>query len=295
MDPSVHDSSRWTAYLRPDPGPPADPEAFRERMAHPSFPRAASYDPVWVHHNLMGPNSLWLTEGLTEVLALGAGERVLDLGCGSAITSIFLAREFGIEVWAADLWIDPSANWARVEEAGLSGRVHPLEVEAHRLPFPHPYFDAVLSVDAYHYFGTDVRYLSYLAQFVRPEGVIGIVVPANAVDPDERPDDVTGPGDGEFGADWFTFRSAAWWERHWRRTRGVEVERAEMVPDGRELWWRYQEADAAWTGQDPSEGGDGPLLISAPGRTLGFARVVARRGTEVPLVFGPDRYRTRLA
>lgn len=289
-----HESSAWTTYLRSYDDPPANPETFRELMAHPDFPRASAYDPTWVHHNLMGPNSLWLLEALTQVVDFGASRRVLDLGCGSAMTSIFLAREYGFEVWAADLWIEPSANWARVQEAGVAGQVHPLEVEAHRLPFPAGFFDAVVSMDAYHYFGTDVRYLSYLAQFVRPGGLVAIVVPANSIDPDERPVDVAGPTE-RFGADWFTFRSAAWWGRHWGRTRGIEVERAEMMTDGWGLWWRHERADGAWTGRDPASSEDGALLVSDEGRSLGFARVAARRGDEVPLLFGPGRYQTRLA
>ena len=30
------------------------------------------------------------------------GMRVLDLGCGTAISSIFLAKEFGLQAWAAE-------------------------------------------------------------------------------------------------------------------------------------------------------------------------------------------------
>lgn len=58
----------------------------------------------------MGPNALWLVEWLAEALPLRAGMRVLDLGCGRAMTSIFLAREFGVQVWATDFWITPDYN-----------------------------------------------------------------------------------------------------------------------------------------------------------------------------------------
>ena len=47
------------------------------------------------------------------------GAHVLDLGCGRAITSIFLAKEFDLQVWATDLWIGPDNNWRRVQEADL--------------------------------------------------------------------------------------------------------------------------------------------------------------------------------
>jgi cyclopropane fatty-acyl-phospholipid synthase-like methyltransferase len=42
---------------------------------------------------------------------------VLDMGCGTALSSIFLAREFGVEVWAVDLWVPPYDNFTRIREA----------------------------------------------------------------------------------------------------------------------------------------------------------------------------------
>ena len=38
---------------------------------------------------------------------------------------------------------------------------------AHALPYADGYFDCLLSVDAYHYFGTADLYLDYYAPFVR--------------------------------------------------------------------------------------------------------------------------------
>ena len=40
---------------------------------------------------------------------------------------------------------------------------------------------------------------------------------------------------------------------------------------------------------------DEPLLFSAHGASLGFARVIARRTEEPTLMFGPGRYTTRIA
>ena len=294
MNSKNHESSAWTSYLKAGTRTEAvDPDAFRELMRHDDYPRASAYDPLWAHLNHMGPSVLWLTEALTQVLALEPGMRVLDLGCGSAISSIFLAREFGVEVWAADLWIDPTANRIRVDEAGVSDRVFPIEAEAHALPFPRGYFDALVSIDSYHYFGTDMRYLSYAAQFLRPDGRIGIVVPGNAVDPDDLPAELV--ANAPFGADYFTFRSAAWWARHWSRTTGVVVTHAEMLPGGWDLWHRHARANEAWDGLPLAGTGDGPLLLSEHGQHLGFARVTARRTDDHTLTFGPGRYTTRLA
>ena len=54
------------------------------------FPRSAAYDLEWVFENQMGPNVLWLTESLAHSMELKPGMRVLDLGCGRALSSIFL-------------------------------------------------------------------------------------------------------------------------------------------------------------------------------------------------------------
>jgi len=125
----------------------------------------------------MGPNALWLIEGLLNALPLKSGMRVLDLGCGRSLTSIFMAREFNVQVWAVDLWITPDHNRKRAEAAGVGHLVFPLRAEAHALPFSHDFFDVIVSIDAYHYFGTDVLYLNYLSRFLRPDGYVGMVVP----------------------------------------------------------------------------------------------------------------------
>ena len=271
-----HESSSWTHHsFRPRDAGPADPARFIERSAHSNYPRTSAYDPTWVFLNHMGPNVLWLTEWLTEVLDLQPGMRVLDLGCGTATSSIFLAREFGVHVWAADFWMPPHENGKRIAETDVADRVFPISVEAHALPFAAGFFDAIVSVDAYHYFGTDIRYLAYLARYARADAQIGIAVPSNSADPDHMPDDIP-PSMGVKGGDFFTFRSAQWWRRHWEMSGTVDVECADPLPGGWDDWYRWSEVAAAWSGGDAAVSGDAPLLLTQSGRTLGFARVVGR-------------------
>jgi SAM-dependent methyltransferase len=262
-------------------------------MQDDACPRASAYDPAWAYRNSMGPHALWLVDALTQVLPLEPGMRVLDLGCGTAITSIFLAREHAVQVFAADLWIEPTLNRPRIDEAGVSDRVFPIEAEAHALPFARGYFDTIVSIDSYHYFGTDVRYLSYLAQFVKPGGTIGVMVPGNAIDPDEQPDAQV--ENAQFGADYSTFRSAGWWARHFRRTGGVEVTHAEMVAGGRAMWLQHERARAAFTGVPFERSEEAQFLESELGQTMGFVRIVARRTDDDTIRFGPGRFTTRIA
>jgi SAM-dependent methyltransferase len=143
----AHASYSWNReYFRPRGDGPADPARFVELSAHSDYPRTSAYDPAWVFLNHMGPNVLWLTEWLARALELEPGMRVLDLGCGTGISSIFLAREFGVQVWASDLWIPPDDNWKRVAETDVADRVFPISVEAHTLPFAAGFFDAIVSI-----------------------------------------------------------------------------------------------------------------------------------------------------
>lgn len=132
----AHPSFAWTATLRPWGEGPREPERFAAAMRHPDFPLASAYASGWAFLNQMGPNCLWLIEDLARRMALEPGMRVLDLGCGAALSAIFLAREHGAEVWAADLWIDPASNLERAREAGVADRLFPIRAEARALPSP---------------------------------------------------------------------------------------------------------------------------------------------------------------
>src|SRR5262249_51225073 len=138
------------------------------RLVSDRFPRASQYNPEWVLANASGgANPLWLTEWLTSALDLRPGMRGLDLGCGRA-SSIFLRREFGVQVWATDLWFGASENIQRIRDAGVEDGVFPLHADARSLPCAPNFFDAIVCVDSFYYFGTDDLYLNYLANFVKP-------------------------------------------------------------------------------------------------------------------------------
>lgn len=247
------------------------------RLTLPEFPRSAGYDPKWMLDNAMGPNPVWLAEALTARMRLEPGMRVLDLGCGKAITSVFLAREFGVDVVAADLWIKPSENWPRLVEAGVAQRVLPVFAEAHDLPFAHGCFDAIVSVDAYHYFGTDDMYLGYVREFLRPGGQLGIAVPMLTTEFTELPEHLRRFWEWDF----WTFHSPRWWRRHWARTGLVEVEAAEAIPDSWRHWLLWDEVSLA-TGTSPMpEIAEQVIEMNRldAGRTLTLGLVVASRAS----------------
>jgi cyclopropane fatty-acyl-phospholipid synthase-like methyltransferase len=241
-------------------------------LHHPRFPRSTKYDPQWIKEGLMGPSALWLTEWLCEALDLRPGMRVLDMGCGRAMSSIYLAREFGVQVWANDLWIKPTENWQRIQAAGVADRVFPIRAEAHQLPYAHGFFDAIVSVDAYHYFGTDDTYLpNHLAPLAKRGAPIAIVVPGlmREFETDADRERLLTRARWDGGDIMTVFHTAAWWQRHWQRSRCVDVQRAEALEDGWKFW---VSSDLAWHGDDP----ESQMLREDAGHYMGLVRIVAR-------------------
>jgi SAM-dependent methyltransferase len=245
----------------------------RDRLALAHYPRSSRYDAQWLIDNLMGPNPLWLLEWLWPAIDLPPGSRVLDLGCGKALTSIFLAREYGVQVVAADLWIPPGENWPRIVEAGCADSVIPIHADARDLKFAQGYFDAVVSIDAYHYFGTAVGYLSYLAQFVRPGGMVGVasVGVTSDFEKEEPPAHLREYWDPGF----WLWKSPQWWQLHWNRSGVVDVEVAELLDGGWAEWLLWEEVCRDVGGSHSPK--EIEMLRADAGWHLGFVRVAGRR------------------
>jgi hypothetical protein len=144
------------------------------------------------------------------------------------------------------------------------------------LPFAEDFFDALISIGAYHYyFGTDDLYLGYYSRFVKRGGQIGIVQPGLAEEPETLP-----PPHLEryWKWDFCAWHSPAWWRRHWDKTGLVTVEVADRLPDGWRDWLQWNEAcdhDSGTPGREEAQ-----MLRADAGRTLGLSRVIARRNSQ---------------
>ncbi len=129
---------------------------------------------------LMGPNSIRLLEEILEEypLTLTSDQLVLDLGCGSGLTSLFIANETGATVYANDLWISEEENRQRFAQWQMQDRLIPVREDANQLSFAKEQFDAIISIDSYHYFaGKEGFFAEKILPFLKPGGVALIVVP----------------------------------------------------------------------------------------------------------------------
>src|SRR5688572_12102191 len=257
-----------------------------KRLFSARFPRSSQYHHEWVLASVSGgANSPWLSEWLTTALDLRPGMRVLDLGCRRASSSIFLPRELGGQVWAADLWFRPSENIQRIRDAGVEDGVFPIHADARSLPFAAEFFDAIVSIDSFFYYGTDDLYLNYLARFVKPDGRVGIAGAGLMRE-------IDGPIP-EHLSEWWTqdvwsLHSADWWRRHWERTGIMDIELADTMSDGWQLWLDWIRAVA------PENELEINTLEADRGNYLGYVRLVGRRQDQAKLgdhiVSLPEQY-----
>jgi cyclopropane fatty-acyl-phospholipid synthase-like methyltransferase len=159
------------------------------------------------------------------------------MGCGKGLTSVFLAKEFGVTVFANDLWIKPTENLARFEAAGVSDKVFPIHAEAHALPYAEGFFDAAISVDSYHYYGADELYFPCtFAKLVKPGGQFGIVIPGTA----REYENGYPPNMKAFWhEDMTSFHSADWWRNLWEKTGIVEITSCYNIPDPKVIWYPW--------------------------------------------------------
>lgn len=165
------------------------------------------------------------------------GAIVCDLGSGTGITSVMLAREYGFNVYAVDLWSDPEENRAFFREMGLSDEVvHPVKADASQgLPFSHGFFDAIVSVDSYNYYGRDPHYLGEkLLPYVKPGGTLHLAIPGMLHDCHDCPPACLltswTPKQLEYMHD------LAWWRSMIEQTSGVIIEDMHLMECTKEAW-----------------------------------------------------------
>ena len=196
-------------------------------------PALAGYSRAEIYREIHGQGGLFLAADMAGELDLKPGMKVLDLACGAGTTAVFLAKQYGVQVYAVDKnELDGPKLLARAQEAGVSHRVFPIKAEAHALPFEAGFFDAVFCLNSYFYFGTDDLYLPYLLKFVALGGKICVGSPCYR---EELP--VSPPEEWlvEF-PDCLAVHSPEWWRRHFEKIRVVRVLKSICHPESRIFW-----------------------------------------------------------
>lgn len=195
------------------------------------------YRPYFTKDFLMGPNSLRILQVLLNKnpKSLGADSLILDLGCGTGLTSFALCHETGAKVLANDLWISGEENAARFAAWGVGDRITPVQENADNLNFEKESFDAIVSIDSYHYFaGSEGYFQERMLPFLKSGGVALFGVPGIKEEYDEKTIELLTSWLGEQA---YMFRSA----RQWKKILGEDpnMESVEVFElDGFEAAWQ---------------------------------------------------------
>ena len=236
-----------------------------------NYPLSEKYMTADLMAKIMGPNPVKLEEELLTNHLIPKGATVCDLGSGQGLTSVFLVKEYGFTVYAADLWSDPRENRRFFDTMGLSeDEIVPVKADAENLPFEKAFFDAVVSTDSYNYFGRDPDYLDHkLLPFIKPGGYLYITVPGMKEDcHDDLPPELLLSWTPE-QLDYL--HDVPYWKSIVGVCKGADVlEVSEMASNG-EVWadWLKQENEYAV--------GDRKAMEAGGGKYLNFIKIVLRK------------------
>ncbi|MDO4796805.1 MAG: methyltransferase domain-containing protein [Coriobacteriales bacterium] len=215
-----------------------------------NYAKADSFPKSIMLQRSMGPNPLKMCEELLTGARMPRGSVVLDLGSGAGLTSALMAREYGFVVYAADLWSNPSDNMRFFESVGLTNReVIPLKADANALPFAHEFFDAVVSVDSYNYFGRDPQYLgTHLLPLVKRGGTLLFAIPGMTRDcHDNLPACLLRSWTAE-QLDYM--HDMTWWRANIEQTAGATIVDMHQMCCTKEAWADWLECDNEYARND---------------------------------------------
>ena len=139
-----------------------------------------SYGAYISAETMMGPNRVRILAELFDKypVQFAPDDKILDLGCGTGLTSLVIAKETGARVFANDLWVSAEENGRRFAEWGVGEQVTPVHEDANDLHFEEKQFRALVSIDSYHYFaGREGFFQEKILPFMQDNGVVLIGIP----------------------------------------------------------------------------------------------------------------------
>jgi SAM-dependent methyltransferase len=172
---------------------------------------------------MWGPNGIRQAEELASYFTITKDMRILDLGCGLGLSALYLVQAHGAEVFATDLYADPTENHKRFQSLGIADKIVPMMIDVTQpLPFAKGYFDVIFSVGAYNVFGDNEEMLPKLIPYVKKGGYIAVAFPGLKYDfGDNVPPEMQPFWDVPVVAR--CVRGIEWWKDLFGKANGIEI------------------------------------------------------------------------
>jgi len=172
---------------------------------------------------MWGPNGIRQSEELASHFTITKDMKILDLGCGMGLSSLYLALEYGAHVFATDLYADPTENHEKFQSLGIADKIIPMLLDATQpLPFAKRYFDVIFSVGAYNMFGDTEEMIPNLISYVKKGGYIAVAFPGLKYDFGDNVPPEMQPFWGEPDVA-RTVHGIEWWKDLFSKAKGIEI------------------------------------------------------------------------
>jgi SAM-dependent methyltransferase len=178
-----------------------------------------------------GPGGIYLTDQISQRMNIKSTDRILDLGPGHLVSSIFLAKEYGCRVFAYDLWVEANYNYQTIKKYKLEESIIPIHGDVRQLPFAELYFDKIFAMGSYHYFGKVNSFTLYIAKFLKENGIMGIGGPCHVLE-----DKTAAMQYYSDSHEIELYETPDWWKQHFLESGVFSVEYSDLAEKGWEMW-----------------------------------------------------------
>lgn len=135
------------------------------------YPELDHYSRDEIYRDFFGGGGLYLTVRMLRLLDLQPGQVVLDLGCGKGETSVYMAKHYGVQVKALDLWTSADFLEGKFAARGVSTQISAIQMDATKpLPYAEHEFDAIFCMNSFNFYGANPGFLPHLLKHLKPGG-----------------------------------------------------------------------------------------------------------------------------
>jgi SAM-dependent methyltransferase len=212
------------------------------------YPELQGYSRDDLYHDFFGGGGLYLAVHMLRTLHLRPGQVVLDLGCGKGETSIFMARHYGVQVKALDLWTSADFLEQKNSARGYGDQISPVQLDATQpLPYADNEFDAIFCMNSFNFYGTAPAFLEHLLKHLKPGG--RLCIGSEALSAEFTPEQIQNPPEvyafklpppnehvDVFADDFSKQHTPDWWRDHLQASGLLEVEACHELQDADALY-----------------------------------------------------------